>query len=82
MMGSFKYEIKRFVKGLSVLKERCDFEHELQDVPDEKLEDYITEKLTKIPLQDFLSDVTLDELTEPELENDDSIVSEDEPEYE
>lgn len=64
------------------LKERCDFEHELQNIADEDLEKYITEKLRTIPLQDFLSDVTIDELTEPELELDDSVVAEDDAPFE
>lgn len=63
------------------LYERFGFEHELLKVRDEILEDYITEKLSTIPLQDFLSDITLEQLTEPELENDDSVVSEDEAPY-
>lgn len=53
----------------------------MQYIRDEELQNYIVEKLKIIPLQDFLTDVTLEELTEAEQEIDDSVVSDAEARY-
>jgi hypothetical protein len=55
------------------LKERLDIEHELQDMPDEAIEPYLSSRLATVPVEDFLTGVSLQEVEEinatPELDD-------------
>lgn len=46
------------------LGERLGFVHELQTMPDNKIREYLTNQLADIPIQDFLTAITIGELEE------------------
>ncbi len=46
------------------LRERCGIEHELQNLPDDEIEEYLRQKLNNIAVENFLSGVSIEVLTE------------------
>jgi hypothetical protein len=58
---SMQYWIKDLARKLS---ETYDVEYDLQSVPDDNLEEYLRDRLSKMRLQDFLAGVSTEVLVE------------------
>ncbi len=61
---SMQYWVRELSQRLG---ERFGIQHELQSIKDDEITDYLLAKLSTIPVQDFLSGISAEELQQPDL---------------